>query len=95
VSGPTDLDRAIKAKALLDDPTLTGAFDAVRTSIINAIEACPLAATDSAEDLRRCLRLLKAVRTNLEVAVQSGKVVEFRLAQEAERKKNPLRGLFR
>lgn len=95
MSAPQDLDQAIKAKALLDDPTLTGAFEAVRSSIITAIENCPLAGVESAEDLRRCLRLLKAVKGHLEAAVQSGKVAEFRIAQEKARKDNPLRHFFR
>jgi hypothetical protein len=89
------IERADKAKAILESPIYQEAHDAVRTAIIERIERCPLTDSQTAEDLRRCLKLLKDVRLNLEVMLNHGKVERFNLAKEQERAKNPLRNLFR
>ena len=91
----TNLDQAQKAQAVLDAPAFKDAFDAVRNSIINGIENCPSDNVELAEQLRLSLKLLKALRANLEGAVNSGKIEKYRLDQDTERKKNPLRNLFR
>jgi hypothetical protein len=88
------LERAQKAKAVLEAPAFVDAFNAVRNELINRIERCPMAEVALAEDLRRCLRLLRDVRLNLEVAINSGKLEEFKLQQEKQRKLNPLRKVF-
>jgi len=54
-----------------------------------------LSETETAEDLRRCLKLLRDVRANLELALNQGKIASFRLAEEEKRRTNPLRHLFR
>ncbi len=89
------LERADKAKAILDSPLYQEAYEGVRTAIIERIEKCSLTDTQTAEDLRRCLKLLKDVRLNLEVMLNHGKVERFNLQKEQERSKNPLRNLFR
>ena len=89
-----NIDRANKAKAILEAPGFNEAFVAVRQAIIDRIELCSLKDVETAEHLRVCLKLLKDVRTNLTAAVESGKVDSFRMAQDLERKKNPLRGIF-
>lgn len=91
----TILDRATKAKAILDNPMYGDSFEMVRLAIHAQIEACPLADTESAENLRKCLRLLRDVRANLAVALESGKIVQFNIAQIEAKRKNPLKGFFR
>lgn len=88
------IDRAQKAKAILEAPGFNDAFASVRTAIIQRIEACSLTDTNTAEDLRRCLKLLKDVRLNMETAVNSGKLDEFRMAQDEKRKGSKLRNIF-
>ena len=88
------IDRANKAKAILEAPGFNDAFLSVRGAIIQRIEACSLTDTATAEDLRRCLKLLRDVRINLETAVNSGKLDEFRLAQDEKRKGSRLRNVF-
>lgn len=95
MTNSAELDRAVKAKAVLEAPAFEEAFQLVRASIIQRIERCPLSQKETAEDLRRCLRLLNDVKLNLTTAVASGKVIQFRLEEETKRSKNPLRGLFR
>ena len=89
------IERADKAKAILESPIYQEAYDGVRAAIIDRIEKCSLTDTQTAEDLRRCLKLLKDVRLNMEVMLNHGKIEKFQLQQELERKKNPLRNLFR
>lgn len=89
------LEQSFKAKAVLESPAFQGAFSDCRTAIIARLEACSLTDTQTAEDLRRCLKLLKDVKLNLETAVNSGKLDAFRLLEDEKRKKNPLRNLFR
>lgn len=89
----SDIDRASKAKAILESYVFVDAFKNVRDEIIRRLES-PQTDTETAEDLRRCLRVVGAVRTNLEAAISSGKLEAFRLEQDEKRKKSPLR-LFR
>lgn len=91
----SDIDRANKAKAVLEAPGFEDAFQAVRSAIIERIEKCSLTDTTTAEQLRTCLKLLKDVRLNLELAVSDGKLAEFRIAEAEKRSKNPIRNMFR
>lgn len=89
------IDRANKAKAILDNPMYEEAFDLCRLAIIDRIEKCPIADTNTAEDLRKCLKLLRDVKANVTAALNTGKVDAFNIEQAAQAKKNPLRNLFR
>ena len=92
------IERADKANAILTSPLFVEAFETVRQRLLEGLETLPLsdtAAIQSAEDFRRCLKLLKSVRMNLETAVNSGKLDAFRLHELDEKRKNPLRGIFR
>jgi len=87
------IDRANRAKAILDNPMYDESFELCRLAILDRIEKCPIADTATAEDLRKCLKLLRDVKANVLVALNTGKVDAFRIEQEA--RKNPLRNLFR
>lgn len=89
------IERANKAKAILESPAYQEAFDQVRMRLIEGIENCPVADVKKAEDFRLCLKLLKSVRMNMETAINTGKLEQFRLEEAEKRKSNPLRGLFR
>ena len=89
------IDQANKAKAVLENPAYTGAYEGVRAAIIERIEKCSLSDTQTAEDLRRCLKLLRDVQLNMVIAINSGKVEAFRLAEDEKRKENKFRNLFR
>ena len=89
------LDRAHKAKAVLENPAYTEAYEMCRLAIIDRIEKCPLSDTTTAEDLRKCLKLLRDVQANMVHAFNSGKIEEFKLTQAEKVSKNPFRGLFR
>lgn len=89
------LERASRAKAILDNPLYAEAYDLCRLAIIDRIEKCPISDTATAEDLRKCLKLLRDVRANLAAALNSGKVDAFQIQQAEQQKKNPLRNFFR
>ncbi|MGH7745236.1 MAG: hypothetical protein ACREQ5_10625 [Candidatus Dormibacteria bacterium] len=88
-------DRAVRATALLGDPLYRESWELTRAAIISLIEQTPLSEHDTAEDLRRCLKLLRDVRANLELVMNQGKIASFRLEEEKRRKANPLRSFFR
>lgn len=90
-----ELDRLAKAKALLDNPLYEDSYEMCRKAIIERIEKCPLSDVAVAEDLRRCLKLLRDVRANLETCINTGKLVQFRLQEDEKRRINPLRNIFR
>jgi hypothetical protein len=93
------LDRANKARLLLESPMYKESFEMVRSAIISRIESCPMAEVTTAEDLRKCLRLLNDVRANLDLCMQQGKIVSFKLEQERateeKRKRSLLPNFFR
>lgn len=76
------LERANKAKGVLENPMYAESFEMVHKAILKQIEDCPLGDVATAEALRKCLRLLRDVKANLDVALQQGKVVSFRIEQE-------------
>ena len=84
-----------QAKAVLDSKAYQGAYEMCRLAILDGIERCKLSDTATAEDLRKCLKLLRDVRANMAVALNNGKVDQFNIEQAEKAKKNPFRGLFR
>jgi hypothetical protein len=91
----SDIGRANAAKSILDSIAYQDAYKAVRQALLAGIEKCPLADTQTAEDFRRCLRLLGAVQGNMVAALNSGKLEAFRLQQKETASKNPFRNIFR
>lgn len=73
-----NISRALKSKALLDDPEFKAALSAVRTNILDRIESCPLRDKDGLYCLRLELKLLNDVRANIEHVVNTGKAIEAR-----------------
>lgn len=96
---PSELiDRATKAQAVLSSPLYQESYELCRKAILGRIETCALSDVQTAEDLRKCLKLLKDVRRNLEAVMSHGKIASFEIAQEEKRKKdglNTLKGFFR
>lgn len=74
--------RADRVARLLADPELAGAFQAVRSAIHDRIEQCPVRDTEGLIQLRLMLKLLQDVRANLELALQDGKLEQFRIDEQ-------------
>ena len=90
-----EIERAQQAKAVLDSQIYQEAYELCRLAIYDRIEKCSLNDVESAENLRKCLKLLRDVRANMVEALNSGKLAAFNIEQEEKAKKNPFKGLFR
>lgn len=86
----SDIDRANKAKSVLDSPAFADAFNNVRNEYIRILES-PTTEQATAESVRHRLAALRDVRLNLEAAISGGKLEVFRREQDEKRKKSPLR----
>jgi len=89
------LDRATKARAVLDSLAYQEAYTTVRQKLVDALFAVKYEDKDEAEDFRRCVKLLDALKGELDQMVIAGKVAEANLDELEKRRKNPLRGIFR
>lgn len=78
----SDIDRGIKADALLNDPILSEAFAGVREAILRQIEQAPIRDRDGVHELKLMLKLLADVRANLNKAVQDGKLAEATIKRD-------------
>lgn len=86
--------RAVKAQAILSDEELTGAFQAVRESLLKRIEDCPIRDREGVHELKLMLKLLNDVRANLQSVVNTGKVIQARITM-LERAQKGLENAFR
>ena len=76
------LERASRAKQLLEDPILIEGFDLVRAGIMQRWELSPIRDRDGAHELKLMLKLLADVRAALAQAVNDGKIVQFNHKQK-------------
>lgn len=81
MSEQAEVDRGEAAKRLLDDPLLIEAFDGIRKAILEKIEDAPIRDRDGVHELKLMLKLLKDVRSHLELAIANGKVASFRIKE--------------
>lgn len=86
-----DLDRAARAKAVIDNPTFQEAFDLVRQAIHEQWEATPIRDHEGAHELRLMLKLLGDVKAQLDTALADGKIA----AAELTRRRQPKLADFR
>lgn len=80
-----DMDRAAKAKALLDDKMLSEAFDTLRQAYVDAILGSAVKDTDTRERLWLATTVLTKVRGHLEQAIATGSVSKAMLADFEEK----------
>lgn len=78
------ISRSAKAKSILESDIYVESWEACRAAIFAKIEATPLGAKDTIEDLHRCLKLLASARGNLEAFMKAGKMAEIRLLEQEE-----------
>lgn len=74
------LARAARAKRILEDPELQAAFVAVKASILERIEACPIRDKEGLYCLRLELKILQDVKANIQHVVNNGVVVTHRIS---------------
>lgn len=74
-----DIDRANRAKQVLDNPAYQEAFDLVAQAIHEAWESAPVRDVEGQQLLKLQLKLLGDVRANLERAIVDGKLAAHEL----------------
>lgn len=71
--------QAAKAEKLLQDETFTGAFNNLRSAILERWEMCAIEDKETAHELKLMLKLLNDLRGNLEMAVHNGNMASSQL----------------
>jgi hypothetical protein len=84
------VDRANKAKAVLESPVFQDAFNNLRSEYRRINESRD-STPEAAEKVRQRLMALQDFEVDLKAAINSGKLEVFRLDQDEKRKKSPLR----
>lgn len=76
------LEKAARAKELLEDPIFLEAFNGVRNGLVSQLESCPFADKDLQHEITITLQLLKRIKGSLERFVADGSVEQKALAQK-------------
>lgn len=76
------IERADKAQRLLNDPLYQESFELVRQALLAKFEAAPLTDPEGIVMIRLCMKLLKDVRANLDMAVSDGKLAAFEMEEK-------------
>ena len=76
------LEKAARAKELLEDPVFREAFNGVRNGLVSQLESCPFADKDLQHDITITLQLLKRIKGSLERFFADGVVEHKALAQK-------------
>ena len=83
MSNPSlDLDRAIQAQQLLDNPLYQESFKTVREALHKAWESAPVRDVEGQHELKLMLKLLGDLEQNISRVIDSGKLAKI----EIERK---------
>ena len=61
----TPLEKAERAKQVLNDPVFAHVFNDLRESLVLKLEACPVSNVEAQHDLTITLQLLKLLKTQL------------------------------
>lgn len=81
-----DLERAHRARQVIDNPAFSEAFDLVAQAIHEAWESAPVRDLEGQQLLKLQLKLLGDVRANLERAIADGTIAAHEL--DRRRKSN-------
>ena len=76
--------RSERARAIIEDPLLTGAFEALDARFLLAWRQSPAGASDVRERIWHHLQALAEVKAELESVLQDGTLARHQLAELAE-----------
>jgi hypothetical protein len=74
--------RANRAREILDENTLSSAFSAVRSALVDRLEATAIGDTSTQHEIALTLQCLKQVKQHLESYITDGKLAEREVEQE-------------
>ena len=75
--GFSKIEKADRAKDLLDTPVFQEALQAVRDSIFRSWESLPVDATDQLRNLKLSIHILNAIERNLRTFIEEGELEKF------------------
>ena len=78
----TPFERAERAKQLLSDEVLKGAFSDIRSRLIAQLESAPISDIELQHEVTLMLQLLRRVREQLERYVGDGAIEQHRAKQQ-------------
>jgi len=78
----TPFERAERAKQLLEDDVLKGAFQEIRNRLIAQLESMPISDIEAQHEATLMLQLLRRLREQLERYVSDGAVEQHRTRQQ-------------
>jgi hypothetical protein len=81
------MEKANRAKHLMDDKVFQEAFQGVRAALLDRFEQCPIRDKEGQHEIKLMLKLLGDVRANLQSMIDSGKVIESRISMLERAKK--------
>lgn len=76
-----DMERAVKAKALLEDPLVVEAFATLERDILEAFYACPIRDDEGRRILQTDLRVARQFKGILQGAIERGKLAAHELRE--------------
>jgi len=89
------VDISVQAKAILESEVYQNAYTAVRARLVEATFGLQMSDSEGAEAARQAVKILDALKAELDTAVKAGKIASANIAEIEARRKNPLRGIFR
>jgi hypothetical protein len=77
-----DLDRALLAKQLTENPIYIEAIGLIRYGIITKWENCPIRDTEGQHELKLMLKLLTDLERNINRVIDTGKLAEIEIERQ-------------
>lgn len=77
----TQRNRAVRAKALMEDPLIKEAFSALEGEYYEFWKKTPIRDQDARERIFHAIQVLGKVRGHLEIIIEDGKIANQRIAE--------------
>ena len=79
----TPIDRAERAKALLEDMVLKGAFEDIKTQLVSNLESLPISDHETQHEIALMLQLLKRIRSQLQTYLNEAAIDKAKAKQDS------------
>jgi hypothetical protein len=79
----THIERAERAKELLENPAMRAVFREIRENLVAKLEAAPMGAVDDHHEIALTLQCLKSIQTMLERYTQEIEVDKHKQQQQS------------
>ena len=79
----TPIDRAERAKSLLEDEVLKGAFRDIRMRYVEQLESVPMSDVETQHEVALCLQLLKRVQSQLQKYISDSAIDKAKAKQDS------------